>query len=306
MPLSLTESQAVNEIAQFLYDFLPGTPHPFADQSISFAGVAHNLGLSGFWTGGSKFPAIATLLEKTLEIRRELFCNLILDIVRKGLVYRNNKGNPITRDDIRRLNELVTGVSFKIPDLWDPAFLDSLPHGQKPEQTQECPPSQVAIGRLKQDLVKLTGLYPQARGYAFERFLNELFTFYKLNPRSSFRIVGEQIDGSFQLGSDTYLVEAKWRDKQIGQNELLIFQGKVGGKSTWSRGLFVSYSGFTSDGLQAFSRGRPTSIIGMNCQDIFFILEGELTLIEAINRKARRAAETGEFFISVYGLSKGR
>jgi hypothetical protein len=29
-----------------------------------------------------------------------------------------------------------------------------------------------------------------------------------------------------------------------------------------------------------------------------------MSLIEAINRKARRAAETGEFFVSVYELSK--
>jgi hypothetical protein len=78
----------------------------------------------------------------------------------------------------------------------------------------------------------------------------------------------------------------------------------VESKSAWSRGLFVSDSGFSTDGLAAFARGRPTNIIGMTGQDIFFIVEGHLSLVEAINRKARRAAETGEFCISVFDLSK--
>jgi hypothetical protein len=40
MSLSLVESQTVNKITSLLYDFLPGKPHPFADQEISFEGVA--------------------------------------------------------------------------------------------------------------------------------------------------------------------------------------------------------------------------------------------------------------------------
>jgi hypothetical protein len=135
--------------------------------------------------------------------------------------------------------------------------------------------------------------------------LNELFAAYNLEPRSSFRIVGEQIDGSFQIGTDVYLVEAKWHNKQMDQSELLVFHGKVEGKAKWSRGLYVSYSGFTPDGLMAYSRGRPTNIIGMDSQDLFYILNGEMSLVDAINRKARRAAETGEFFVSVYTLSHG-
>jgi hypothetical protein len=34
----------------------------------------------------------------------------------------------------------------------------------------------------------------------------------------------------------------------------------------------------------------------MNGQDIFYILSGEISLVNAINQKARWAAETGEFF----------
>jgi hypothetical protein len=305
MSLSLKESQSISEIAELLYSFLPGSPHPYAAPAISFPGVASKLGLSEYWLGGSKKPAIIQLLQSTLEYRRDKFCSLIVEIVRTGIAYRGNKGEPITREEIANLNRLITQVNFKIPELWDPEFLDFLPSPHKAEKQEQQPSNQEVIARLKNDLVKLTDLEPHERGFAFEKFLNELFGAYELDPRSSFKIIGEQIDGSFQLGTDVYLVEAKWHDKQIDQSELLVFYGKIESKSWWSRGLFVSYSGFTPDGLAAFSKGRPTNMIGMDSQDLFHVLNGEMSLVEAINKKARRAAETGEFFVSVFTLSKG-
>ena len=305
MASSLKESQAITEIADVLYSFLRGSPHPYAAPAISFPGVAHKLGLSDYWVGGSKKPAIIQLLQTTLNNKRELFCDLILEIVRMGMAYRNNKKDPITREEILQLNNLITRVNFKIPELWDPAFLDILPRTQQPEEMKNKPTKQEDVEKLKNDLIQLTSLKPQERGFAFEKFLNQLFAAYNLDPRSSFRIVGEQIDGSFQIGSDIYLLEAKWHDKPTDQADLLVFHGKISGKSTWSRGLFVSYNGFSPDGLSAFSRGRQTNIIGMTSEDLYHILNGEMPLVEAINRKARRAAETGEFFVSVFTLSKG-
>ena len=43
-------------------------------------------------------------------------------------------------------------------------------------------------------------------------------------------------------------------------------------------------------------------MIGMTGQDIFFILDGKLTLAQAIRLKTRRAAETGEFHVSLQQL----
>lgn len=40
----------------------------------------------------------------------------------------------------------------------------------------------------------------------------------------------------------------------------------------------------------------------MNGQDIYFILDGQMSLPDAISMKARRAAETGNFFVSVFDL----
>lgn len=299
MALSLTETQMVADLAQFVYDFLPGTP--FGDSSVSFPGVAHTVGLADFWQGGSKLPAIRALLEATLEARRNRFCKLMIGIVQKGIAYRSKKKNPLTRDDIRRLNDIIAKLQFKIPELWDPKFLDSLPHA--PSDTTErvhVPPN---LGELKEELYVLESLHSTSRGFAFEKFLNKLFDSFDLKPRRSFRLVGEQIDGSFELDHETYLLEAKWQAKQTCQSDLLILREKVEGKAKWSRGLFVSYSGFSDDGLEAFSRGRATNLIGMSGQDIYFVLEGTMSLTEAFRRKIRIAGETGQFYVPVQELT---
>jgi hypothetical protein len=300
MSLSLSESQAINEIARFFYDFLPGNPHPYANQGISFQGIAREMNLLMFWQEGSKLPAITTLLENTLDHHRDLFCDLILEIVRRGLKYRNNKGNPITREEILELNELITKVEFKIPELWNNDFLNSLPSDKIENEQQQF--DQNKLDTLKKSLIDFVSINEQKRGFKFEKFLKEFFDTFGLKPKSSFRLVGEQIDGSLQLKGYTYLIEAKWQNKPVGNADLLIFRGKVEGKASWSRGLFISYNGFSKDGLEAFSKVGATNIICMDGQDLYFILEGKISLNEAIELKARRAAETGEAFINIYSL----
>jgi len=171
----------------------------------------------------------------------------------------------------------------------------------KPSVKKVSVPS-TSLAEFKQRLIELSNLEPHQKGFAFEKFLNDLFDIHGLAPRGSFRLIGEQIDGSFEINSDVYLLEAKWQTKQTSQDDLLVFRGKVESKSAWTRGLFVSDSGFTEDGLKAFSKGKATNIIGMTGQDLFFILSGEISLQDAISSKVRRAAETGEFYISVYDL----
>ncbi|MFC1958563.1 restriction endonuclease [Chloroflexota bacterium] len=175
-----------------------------------------------------------------------------------------------------------------------------------PRDTYTAPVNPTVLAELKELLLGMSHLEPHQRGFTFQTFLTQLFDVYGLAARGSFRLIGEQIDGSFEINSDTYLLEAKWHTEQIPQSDLLIFREKVENKSTWARGMFISYSDFTEDGGKAFARGRATNIIGMTGQDLFFVLDGEISLIEAILRKARRAAETGEFFVSVLTCCEGR
>src|SRR5688572_4763962 len=161
MPSSLKETQALSEMAEVLYRFLPGKPHPYAAADMSFPGVANKLGLSNFWIGGSKKPAIIQLLQATLDYRRDQFCNLIVEIIRMGIAYLSNKGEPVTREEIVNLNQLIKQVNFKIPELWEPSFLDSLPSSKPVVITEVNLSNQEAIEKLKNDLIGLLHLKPQ-------------------------------------------------------------------------------------------------------------------------------------------------
>jgi hypothetical protein len=149
--------------------------------------------------------------------------------------------------------------------------------------------------QLKRALLDIHKLAPQARGYAFETFLQQLFEASNLQPRAPFRNTGEQIDGSFQCRGDIYLVEAKWVVNPVGAGELHIFQGKISQKAAWTRGVFISYYGFTDVGLEAFGRGK--SLICISGKDINHALERHIPFADVIERKMRAAAETGSVFV---------
>lgn len=156
---------------------------------------------------------------------------------------------------------------------------------------------------LRQELYDIRNLPPQKRGYAFETFLQKLFESSGLQPRAPFRLIGEQIDGSFQLDGDTYLVEAKWLQGPIGAADLHTFQGKIDQKAAWTRGLFISYMGFTEVGLEAFGRGKK--VICMSGEDIYLAMGGKVQIRELVERKARIAAESGKTFVPFSDLFPG-
>ena len=299
--LSFREAQTVEDLADLLYDFLPGS----GNTKTAFPLAAAQAGVGELWVPGSKRPTIVQLLTSTLEQRRSYFTKLIVAIVRQAMTYRRGKGNPLTRAEIDRLNSLHPGVEFKIPELLDPAFLNSFAQ-PKPEEAPLQAAATLSASKAQELaalLIEITKLDPQTRGLRFEGFLNELFAGFGLAPRGAFRLVGEQIDGSFRLQGQTYLVEAKWHGPQIGFADLMTFSGKIAGKASWSRGLFVSNSGFTAEGLEAFSRGRQTNLICADGLDLYDVLSRKVSLIDVLEEKARRAAETNRAFVAVRDLN---
>lgn len=187
-----------------------------------------------------------------------------------------------------RLLALINRLEGK-PDTTKPA-------GQVPAPAFDRP----RLIQLKAELLRLYNVAPQARGYALEKLLRDIFNAYGLEAREPFRLRGEQIDGSFQLSNETYLLEAKWQGDQTGVADLHTFHGKLEQKAAWTRGLFISNSGFTADGLVAFGRGKR--VICMDGLDLHDTMHREIPLNHVLERKVRRAAETGSPFTSVRDL----
>ena len=106
-------------------------------------------------------------------------------------------------------------------------------------------------------------------------------------------------DGSFEHRGTVYLIEAKWTNVRTNAAALRSFQEKAGDGFEGTRGLFVSYSGFTAEGLHAFNAKR---VILMDGMDVFQALRRRISLDEVIAAKFRRGTEERRPLIQVSEL----
>ena len=301
--LSKIEAQAAAELAKLLYDFLPGT-----FSSVTWPDVAERFCLDSYWPGGSKLPAITHLLRNTLASHRGSFCDLIVAVAQEGIAYRIKKGNPIKREEIEEINRIIFKLQFKIPQLHDRAFLNGLSSSNAqngPEAIRAAfAVPEGEIEKLKRRFITLFAeLDSHKRGFAFEAFLNDFFVVHGLDPHGSFKIVGEQIDGSFELNGNTFLVEARWRKKVANAADLLVLRGKAE-KSEWTRGLFISINGFSDLASPTLQIGRKANLIAMSGQDLILILERHWDLHDALRAKLRHTGETAESYKPLTELKK--
>jgi len=312
MALSLKESRAVADMAELLYDFLPGSGNPKWKGHVSFKTVAERVGVGDFWQPGSKIPMITALLERTLEFRRGRFEPLMLEIVRAGLVYRQRPRSPIRAEEIEKLNGLILEVGFKFPDLWDTDFKASLQADgstRAKEHVERALAEErlMATGRsrrsqrleeLKQQFFALHEEDNRSRaGLALQHVLNQLFELHELKPREPFRVVGEQIDGSFELDYEIYLLEAKWTSEPCPEADLLVFRGKIEGKSKYTRGVFLSINGISREATAAITQGKQPSFFVADGYDLTMMLEDNISLVDFLRQRQRILAEEGRIVV---------
>ncbi len=155
------------------------------------------------------------------------------------------------------------------------------------------------ISNIKNSFLRLVGLKNNSeRGYAFEAFLNDLFDYYDLAPRRSFKIIGEQIDGAFTFENTDYIVEAKWQGELVNAGELYKFAGKISGKLKITLGLFISFNGYSNEALNVDAPGIKSMIL-MDGSDLMAVLDERIDLTELLYRKRRHASETGIIYLKV-------
>jgi hypothetical protein len=132
----------------------------------------------------------------------------------------------------------------------------------------------------------------QKRGRDLEGLLNDLFSLFDLNPRKSFVLADEQIDGAFTFNTDDYLLEAKWEASPAARGDVDILAKKVERKGRNTLGLFVAVSGFSDPAVRAHT-DCGTSVIFMDGTDLFSVLEGRIDLTDVLDAKRRHLSETG-------------
>jgi hypothetical protein len=186
------------------------------------------------------------------------------------------------------------GEHFKVREIGKIAAQPASTTAQPPAKPQPLV-SLETLAALRNRFLQISNLPPQQRGYALEKFLYDLFNAYRFNPKPSFRIVGEQIDGSIEFADEIYLIEAKWQVEPIVQGDLAVLDSRVSGHSQIGRGIFITAGCFSADGITAHERLRPSAMIGIDGQDLYYLLERALPLAEVLRRKLRWLVETGQF-----------
>jgi len=136
------------------------------------------------------------------------------------------------------------------------------------------------------------------RGYLLESLLKDLFELFDLDPKASFKIVGEQIDGAFNFEGTDYLLEAKWQTHRIGTDELDSFNGKIGRKLDNTLGLLIAINSFEPTAVAVHSGARPRMVL-MDGPDLVAVLEARIRLNDLLRRKRQHAAHSGDIFLPV-------
>jgi hypothetical protein len=317
MGLPLNESRAVRDLAEDLYEFLPGSGSSAWEGHVSFRSVAEKIGVGDFWQPGSKLPMIVQLLERTLEFRRGRFEPLMIELVRAGLTYRQKGARPVTPEEIEKINGLILEIGFKFPDLWDSSFIGCLradgtaraterveqARNEKRLRETERTRRSLELEQLKKEFLSLhDDPNRQNAGLRLEKVLNRLFELHGLSPREPFRVVGEQIDGSFELDHEIYLLEAKWYHDPRPASDLYVFREKVEGKSKFTRGVFLSINGVTRDATDAITRGKQPNFFITDGYDVMMLLEDNMGVATFLRRRQRLLAEEGRVAVPSHEL----
>ena len=161
--------------------------------------------------------------------------------------------------------------------------------------------TQEQLEELRTNYVDLVSMTEQKRGYALENLMNGVFDVFDLDPKRSFRIKGEQIDGAFSFDGTDYLFEARWRQEATPRKELDIFGEKIRRKLKNTLGLFLSINGFTDEGVEAYSN-QGSRMILTDGSDLMAVLEDRIPLDRLLLLKRRRAAQKGEVYVPYASL----
>ena len=137
----------------------------------------------------------------------------------------------------------------------------------------------------------------QSRGYLLQDLLYSILYHENLDPRTSYRPKGEELDGSFYLAHRTFLLEAKWIKDPVCASTIYEFQGKVGGKLLGTIGIFVSMSGYSEDAPDALEKGKTIDILLFDQSDMDLVFRSTVRFEEVLDFKLRQAGETGKAYV---------
>lgn len=257
------------------------------------------------WVDNVKYESVSQLVDRMVK-RQDLYQTDLLKLVQEvgnmndfsHLEYweKENKGL------IKKAEVAVAKLRQQAKGHFD--IIEELKKAEeRRETTKEKLKDSIAyqqkLDELKMEFYEIaSNTNSQQKGFQFEKFLNKLFNFFDLDPKSAFKVIGEQIDGAFTFDNADYLLEAKWQEKSIIAADLYTFGGKIQGKLKNTLGLFISLGAYSSECTET---GSPVlkSMILMDGIDLMQVLEGRIRLNDIILIKRRHASQTGDIYYQI-------
>ncbi|MCR4329586.1 MAG: hypothetical protein NUV65_03495 [Candidatus Roizmanbacteria bacterium] len=167
----------------------------------------------------------------------------------------------------------------------------------------------LAFQSLNNDFVELCKMaeHTQKRGYKLEKLLVALFDYFDIEVYKSFKLLGEQIDGSFKFDGQNYTFEAKWQDQVSAVNSLYAFTMKIETNNLYPRGIFLSINGYSSEAVEIITKNKKPNLLLFDSLDLIAVLEERISLSDLLHHKIRYAqSKGGNIYINASKLLEGK
>lgn len=255
---------------------------------------------------------IVTILVNYLTRNQDTFQNDLLRLMSE--VIKIEDFSHLSRledgaEKVKKAKESVNALRTLVRDHFDLFEKQRLSEEQRKAAYEKMLRNQGVRDRLREiekDYLELiSSTNPQQRGFALEKVLRELFALFDLDPKASFRITGEQIDGAFTFENTDYILEAKWQQGTVGTQELDTLHSKLI-RTTLDNtlGLFLSINGYSNDAVRAHSSGRRLMIL-MDGSHLMAVIEGRIDLMQLLLRMRRHASQTGNIYLKIHEIIAG-
>ncbi len=302
MVLGKEDEQVIDELVLQIVDFLPGPAPGCPVMADSFQGIARELAVQEHWSGPSKPGMLKRLLTGTFETAPEKLDELVTLICRRSLRLRSLR-NPLTRGQVESICELCQRLGLLASELKHGEFVASLSGETLRNAAPTLGYSIPALGllsRMREDLVALARLPLGELGYACEVFMNKFLIQSGLVPRVPLRLRGEQIVGTLDLGTETYLVECWWHtspDTEEAERLLHLLSDQV----MLSGVIVIGMKGLGADVQNRLKQGDTQKLVALDVRDIMYVLDGGTHLEKALALKLE-AARQGNSFVPLHLL----
>jgi len=255
---------------------------------------------------------IVTLLVNYLARNQDIYQNDLLRLMSE--VVKIEDFSHLSRledgaEKVKKAKESVNALRTLVKDHFDLIDEQRISEERRKAAHEKMLRNQGVRDRLKEiekDYLELiSSTNSQQRGFTLERILRELFTLFDLDPKASFRITGEQIDGAFTFDNTDYILEAKWQQEPVGTRELDSLYSKLARMTLENTlGLFLSINGYSDDAVKAHSSGRRLMIL-MDGSHLMAVIEARIDLMQLLLRMRRHASQTGNIYLRIHEIMVG-